>query len=74
MTRSVLSIGNGTNTETYSYDMIDRLNKTNGPWGAITFKYDEVGNRIKKTDGSTLGYTYNIINQLMKVVASDDYM
>ncbi|MGQ9679608.1 MAG: hypothetical protein ACUVV4_02415 [Candidatus Bathyarchaeia archaeon] len=74
MAQSVLSIGNGTNTETYSYDMIDRLNKTNGLWGDITFKFYDVGNRIKKTDSSTFGYTYNIINQLTKVGASDDYI
>ena len=41
---SVLSINNGSDAE--SYDMIDRLNRMIGPWGTITYKFDEVRNRL----------------------------
>jgi len=34
---SVLSINNGTYTETYTYDLIDGMNKTTGLWGTFIY-------------------------------------
>jgi hypothetical protein len=33
---SVTSICNGTYTEAYSYDSLDRLNSSSGPWGVVS--------------------------------------
>jgi RHS repeat-associated protein len=52
------------NTESYSYDGLDRLISTSGPWGSITYTYDAVGNRLTKTEGSTTSYTYGSYNRL----------
>lgn len=67
---SVTQIVNGTVTETYEYDMLDRLNSTTGPWGTIDYTYDARGNRL--TAGAT-SFTYNDMNQLTRKGASDDY-
>src|SRR3989475_138772 len=52
------------NTETYGYDWLDRLNHSNGPWTAITYTYDQVGNRVKMVQGSTTTYAYGSFNRL----------
>ncbi|MBI2184787.1 MAG: hypothetical protein HYU39_07510 [Thaumarchaeota archaeon] len=50
--------------ETYSYDGLDRLTSSTGPWGTISYTYDQVGNRLTKTEGSTTSYTYGTYNRL----------
>ena len=69
---SVLSICNGSSTETYTYDLVDRLNGTVGPWGTIQYVYDEVGNRAWKTEGSAISYTYSNMNEVL-TAGSDVY-
>jgi RHS repeat-associated protein len=53
------------NTETYRYDWLNRLNYSSGPWGTITYAYDQVGNRVRMTQGSTTTvYCYGNYNRL----------
>ena len=48
------------------HDLLDRLNHTTGPWGAVTYVYDEVGNRLSRavSGGSTTSYTYDSMNRI----------
>ncbi|HZW56798.1 MAG TPA: RHS repeat-associated core domain-containing protein, partial [Nitrososphaerales archaeon] len=49
----------------YTYDNLNRLNYTSGPWGKITYAYDAVGNRVKMVYGSvTTTYLYSSYNRL----------
>lgn len=52
------------NTESYGYDWLDRLTSSSGPWTAVTYTYDQVGNRIKMVQGSTTTYSYGSFNRL----------
>jgi RHS repeat-associated protein len=53
------------NTETYRYDWLSRLNYSSGPWGTITYAYDQVGNRVRMVQGSTTTvYCYGNYNRL----------
>jgi RHS repeat-associated protein len=53
------------NTESYGYDWLDRLTSTTGPWGTITYAYDQVGNRVEMVQGGTAtNYTYSSFNRL----------
>jgi RHS repeat-associated protein len=53
------------NSETYSYDELDRLVSSTGPWGNITYTYDSVGNRLTKVEGGNqTTYTYGAYNKL----------
>ncbi|MCL4676500.1 MAG: hypothetical protein KJZ59_10895, partial [Pararhodobacter sp.] len=46
-------------SETYGYDDADRLSGAAGPYGARTWTYDAVGNRLSQDkDGQWSGYTY----------------
>jgi YD repeat-containing protein len=67
MTGSVTSINNGTYTEYYCYDLLDRLNETIGPWGTIGYVYDAVGNRLTRSvdGGSTVTYTYDNMDRIV---------
>lgn len=53
-----------TNAETYHYDWLNRLNYTSGPWGTISYAYDQVGNRVRMVQGSTTTYSYGSFNRL----------
>ncbi len=45
--------------KTYTYDALDRLATANGPWGALTYTYDVVGNRLTEAAGANqTTYTY----------------
>jgi YD repeat-containing protein len=63
---SVTSIGNGSFTETYGYDLRAR-NQTTGPWGTVSYGYDPVGNRLSKSvqGGSTISYAYDNMDRLV---------
>jgi RHS repeat-associated protein len=64
------AVGNvaGINTETYSYDALNRLTYSSGPWGVLQYGYDSVGNRIWAKQGSTnTTYTYGSYNRLISV-------
>ena len=65
-TGSIISINNGSYTETYTYDLLDRLNRTVGPWGTVSYGYDAVGNRLSKAvqGSSTVSYTYDSMDKL----------
>ncbi len=67
LTGSVTSINNGSFTEYYTYDLLDRLNSTVGPWGIIDYSYDPVGNRLSKSvqGGSTVTYTYDCMDRII---------
>jgi RHS repeat-associated protein len=51
-------------TETYGYDLQDRLTSAIGPWGTITYGYDKAGNRLSLALGSTTYYKYGTYNKL----------
>jgi RHS repeat-associated protein len=54
-------------SETYSYDALDRLVSSKGPWGVITYGYDAVGNRLSMIQGQVqTTYTYNNVDELKK--------
>src|SRR5207247_478871 len=54
------------NTESYTYDSLDRLASTTGPWGTIAYTYDQVGNRVKMVQGATTNtYNYSSFNRLL---------
>ena len=64
-TGSVTSIGNGTYTETYGYDQLDRLTSSTGPWGSLSYTYDSLGNRLSlNRGGSVTSYTYDSVNRI----------
>jgi YD repeat-containing protein len=57
-------------SESYGYDQLDRLTSNTGAWGSISYTYDATGNMLSK---GPAGYTYDTINRLTRVGASDDY-
>ncbi len=60
-TSNVVSIG----TESYSYDHLNRLTYSSGPWGAIQYGYNSVGDRLWIKEGSNTTYTYGAYNRLL---------
>jgi len=62
---SIASIGNGTYTESYGYDQLDRLTSSTGPWGSLSYTYDSVGNRLSlNRGGSVTSYTYDSVDRI----------
>jgi RHS repeat-associated protein len=60
-------VGNvlGINTESYSYDSLNRLTYSSGPWGILKYGYDGVGNRLWALVGGTnTTYTYGLYDRL----------
>ncbi len=55
--------------QTYTYDNLDRLTNATGPYGAISYTYDDVGNRQTRTvNGQTETYAYiNGTNKLDEI-------
>jgi RHS repeat-associated protein len=62
---AITDVLNPAKNKTYTYAAPGRLTIANGPWGAITYAYDETGNRTYETTniGSTT-YTY-LANKLI---------
>jgi RHS repeat-associated protein len=61
---NVISIGG----ETYSYDYLNRLTRSTGPWGTIQYGYDGVGNRAWQYQSPTnTTYTYGLYDRLASV-------
>jgi RHS repeat-associated protein len=59
------------NNENYKYDWLNRLNSTVGPWGTITYAYDQVGNMVREVQGSTSTvYCYGLYNRLSSYTTS----
>ncbi|MFH2112437.1 MAG: RHS repeat-associated core domain-containing protein [Candidatus Bathyarchaeota archaeon] len=64
-TGSVKTISDGASTETYGYDLLDRLTSSSGPWGGLSYTYDSVGNRLSlNRGGSVTSYTYDNMNRI----------
>ena len=60
-TGNVLSINN----ENYSYDWLNRLASSSGPWGTLSMTYDQTGNLAEAVwDSSTTVYCYGPYNRL----------
>jgi RHS repeat-associated protein len=64
------SNGNPTNVnngqETYGYDDLNRLTSGSGPFGSLSYTYDQVGNRLTQTvNGTQTTYTYGSYNKLL---------
>jgi RHS repeat-associated protein len=63
LTGNLITINNP--TYSYTYDNLNRLNSSIGPWGTVNYTYDATGNRIKMVFGSTTTtYAYNAYNRL----------
>lgn len=56
-------------TYTFSYDPLGRLLSQTRAGGTMSFEYDNVGNRKKRTDyaGRVTNYTYDNLNRLTKI-------
>jgi len=66
---------NSSNNRTFAYDDLHRLTNANAPnlWGDISFQYDDLGNRIGRTQSGkgTATYTYDdTTNRLTKVTTA----
>jgi RHS repeat-associated protein len=60
---NVLTIG----SETYSYDWLNRLTASSGPWGTTSYTYDSAGNMLSQTKNSVVTtYTYGANIRLTK--------
>ncbi|MHB8702457.1 MAG: RHS repeat-associated core domain-containing protein [Nitrososphaerales archaeon] len=67
---NILSI----NTQNYTYDFLNRLISSTGPWGKITYAYDGAGNMLNMTQGSaTTTYKYGPYNNLIRVGNSTSF-
>jgi YD repeat-containing protein len=61
---SLLDLRSST-TRSMGYDALARLVSANGPWGNISYAYDDLGNRTRKTvDGLQTSYSYDSNNRL----------
>ncbi len=53
-------VGTTTPSQTsYGYDTLYRLTSVTGPSGTTSYRYDPVGNRLTRTRGDTLSYSYD---------------
>lgn len=51
--------------ETYGYDELNRLTSASGPFGTLSYSYDQVGNRLSEVvNGTGTTYTYGPYNKL----------
>jgi RHS repeat-associated protein len=58
-------------TNTYAYDMLNRLSTLSNPWaGSFGFSYDALGRRTQMTrpDNVTTTYTYDSLSRLLSVL------
>ena len=65
---NVTSIGNGSVTYTFQYDLKNRMtSKTDSRGGSLAFTYDKAGNIATKTgyDGTLTNYQYDSANRLV---------
>ncbi len=68
--RSTMTDSSGTNT--YTYDLRDRLVTKQTPQGSLVYTYDPAGNlltmRSSNADGVSVDYTYDDLNRLQSVI------
>ena len=60
-------VGNviGINTESFSYNSMNELISSSGPWGSTSYSYDGAGNMLNMTLGSTTtNYGYDSYNRM----------
>ena len=74
LTAATLSYHN----RTYGYDDLYRIDSATGPWGSISYTYDDVGNRQSRTiDSVTDTYAYvtgkNVIDSITTSTGTIDY-
>ena len=62
----------GSKTQNFDYDLLDRLVSAEGGYGQLDYLYDAVGNRLSETrNGTTDAYTYeNESNRLEGITAT----
>jgi YD repeat-containing protein len=59
-------------TRAMAYDGLERLTGADGPWGSITYAYDSLGNRARKTvNGVATTYSYDGDNRLAGWTSTD---
>src|SRR5262249_45484715 len=52
----------------FRYDSLDRLAVAGGPWGALRYEYNGVGDRtLEQLNGEATDYTYNARGQLQQL-------
>ncbi len=64
---NLLTVSQGSQTRTFSYDSLSRLTNANNPEsGVISYNYDANGNLTHKTDGREIEtfYTYDALNRV----------
>lgn len=55
------------NSESYTYDWLNRMASSSGPWGITNYTYDGVGNMLTLKMGSAeTNYTYGSYNRLIQ--------
>lgn len=62
------NVGNvlGINTESYTYDFLDRLKYSSGPWATLQYGYDAIGNRLWMKEGAANStYVYGTYNRIL---------
>ncbi len=65
------NLDQGNNT-TLTHDFLDRLTAANGPWGDLSWTYDDLGNRLSYSDGTgAANYSYeNGTNRIIQTSGS----
>ncbi|KAF0143501.1 MAG: YD repeat protein [Nitrospirae bacterium] len=62
-----------TKNKSFTYDVLDRLTGATGPWGALTYSYDGVGNRQREINNSEeSNYVYSA-NKLSSTSGAKTY-
>jgi hypothetical protein len=51
--------GSPATTQTYTYDVLNRMKTAHGPWGGLAWDYDAAGNRQSEVGASTTTYGYD---------------
>ena len=60
----------GTRSQTIDYDLLDRVIDASGPYGNLSFSYDESGNRLTKTSGIGVdAYVYSPTSNRLEEIA-----
>jgi len=60
-------------SKTFSYDQLYRLTSAEGPYGKITYRYDDVGNRLKRIENDQIDDYFYIggTNRLREIVGAN---
>ena len=59
---------NGSHGEPCCYDLLDLSTSSTGPWGEVSYSYDEAGNRLlMEVDQSQISYSFDCMDRLTQV-------